>query len=705
MTRSSADPASRLAASGVLDLEFYQALRGRTWADDALAAADFVAWAMPQGVQPHPGVDMASLPKLVRGAWRRGRPKPLLDHLQAAPPPVLTPADRMKLVEIARRVGSADPVAVDWSAVAARELDRVPGRVSVIVTVEGDRAEASSAVGSVLEHAAGPFLEVIVVDHGLPVADALSLAAELVPRGVEVVRVPAGDGGSVARNLGIAHASGEYVVFLDPSCLVRDGWLDPMVAALRDPRVAGVQPLLVNDDETIATAGLGILASGRVPTPLLRGHQRDDALGLADERLVAVSGAAMAVRAADLIVEEGFDREYASGLGDIDLCLRMGLLRGRHFRVLSQVVVTQRTVEAWPEVDRARFLDRWRNRLPAPDPEVYGRLGLHVDRIEPDGGRVPVVRAVLGRYPDRPDDQLRWSIKLPSTRGHWGDRWGDTHFANALARALRGLDQQVVTCRQGAHDAGPAYLDDVSLAIRGRHPVAPVPGKTNVLWVISHPDDVDPDEFEGYDLVFAASPYWSRMMSDRSGHEVRPLLQASEFASATPALLPPAAEREMVFVGSTHDGRHRLLVEQAVESRVGLAVYGAGWEGLVPSHQWKAEYVANESLPDLYRRHGIVLADHWPDMARHGFIANRVFDAIAAGARVICDDVVGVHDVFSTAEVAVCRSPAEIRAVVEAWPEASLVQGEHDVSFANRAESLVTAVLASRSGGRVTPKA
>ena len=34
----------------------------------------------------------------------------------------------------------------------------------------------------------------------------------------------------------------------------------------------------------------------------------------------------------------------------------------------------------------------------------------------------------------------------------------------------------------------------------------------------------------------------------------------------------------------------------------------------------------------LYRTHGVVIADHWGDMAREGFLANRLFDAVASGA-------------------------------------------------------------------------
>ena len=215
---------------------------------------------------------------------------------------------------------------------------------------------------------------------------------------------------------------------------------------------------------------------------------------------------------------------------------------------------------------------------------------------------------------------------------------------------MRDLGQDVVTSRRGAHAAGPTHLDDIALAVRGLYPIPPTPGQVNVLWVISHPDDVDHRELDGYDLVCAASVSWSAELAARTGREVVPLLQATEFQPPTSAPTSSRRESSVVFVGSANAGRERPLVWKAVEAGVELAVYGPGWEDL-PDGLWRGEYVDNARLPELYHQHGIVLADHWPDMARAGFIANRVFDAVASGARVICDEVVGVHDVFDRRDV------------------------------------------------------
>jgi hypothetical protein len=314
-------------------------------------------------------------------------------------------------------------------------------------------------------------------------------------------------------------------------------------------------------------------------------------------------------------------------------------------------------------------VDRAAGTSPAVDERRLGPLGLSLSQP-----------AASSR------ERLRWSLKLPSTPGHWGDRWGDTHFAEALATALRALGQDVVTRRHGAHASGPIALDDVSLGIRGMYPVEPVPGQLNVLWVISHPDEIDDGELGAHDVVLSASPSWAR----ERGAGVLP--QASGFAERDLVTLPPPERRTMVFVGNSAEGRTRPLVHAALESGVDLAVHGRGWEAL-PHGVWRGEWVPNERLPELYRAHGVVLTDHWPAMARHGFVNNRVFDALSCGARVVCDDVAGLHDLFDPALVAVCEDAASIADKVRAWPpDPPPGVKRPSLSFTDRAERLVAVV-------------
>ena len=54
--------------------------------------------------------------------------------------------------------------------------------------------------------------------------------------------------------------------------------------------------------------------------------------------------------------------------------------------------------------------------------------------------------------------------------------------------------------------------------------------------------------------------------------------------------------------------------------------------GLIDTSRVMAEHVPNDELRHVYSSAGIVLNDHWDDMREHGYISNRVYDALACGA-------------------------------------------------------------------------
>jgi hypothetical protein len=253
-----------------------------------------------------------------------------------------------------------------------------------------------------------------------------------------------------------------------------------------------------------------------------------------------------------------------------------------------------------------------------------------------------------------------------------------------------------------------SHLDDVVLGIRGLDVIQPLPGKLNLLWVISHPDDVTPEELAGFDVVFAASDPWSRDMSLRSGRPVHLLHQAVDAAHLPPRDAPRPSHRTPVFVGANHAGRHRHAVHDAVDAGIGLVVHGPGWEDTPAADRVASQRVPNDDLPTLYRQHGLVLADHWPDMAVNGFIANRVFDAVASGALVVSDDVTGIEEPFSGA-VRVYKSVDHLRQLCspegrEQFPsDDSLSEIAHRVaqehSFDRRAGVLLDVAL-GRLGAR-----
>ena len=100
-----------------------------------------------------------------------------------------------------------------------------------------------------------------------------------------------------------------------------------------------------------------------------------------------------------------------------------------------------------------------------------------------------------------------------------------------------------------------------------------------------------------------------------------------------------------------------------------VKVYGGDWEAFIPAASVVAERVPNEEVSPLYEGASVVLNDHWRDMRRDGFMSNRLFDVVAAGGRVLSDDVDGVSELFDGAAATYSSSTdlvAKLRGFVDA---------------------------------------
>lgn len=288
----------------------------------------------------------------------------------------------------------------------------------------------------------------------------------------------------------------------------------------------------------------------------------------------------------------------------------------------------------------------------------------------------------------------KWAIVTSAPKGEAGKQWGDYWFASDLAAALvaEGALARVVS-RAGANS--PARDDDdVVLVLRGLRRVVPSnTSATWLLWVISHPELVEPGEADQYARAFAASTNWQ---ADAELGTFTPLLQATNTDRFVPVAHP---QREgVLFIGSTR-GEFRPIVRDALAQKIPLSLYGVGWDEFVPQEAIAGEFLNNTELPAAYGNAALVLNDHHSEMAESGFLSNRLFDAVAAGARVVSDPALGLREVFGSTVVEY-TSPGELAAIVrspevyfdEARMGADRERVRRENSFAARARTLMAAV-------------
>ena len=309
--------------------------------------------------------------------------------------------------------------------------------------------------------------------------------------------------------------------------------------------------------------------------------------------------------------------------------------------------------------------------------------------------RQPRIRfATLGR------PGLQFSIKTAADAGPKGDVWGDVFFANDLAESLRRLGHTVFVDRLGeAVRPSGSRGDDVVIHLRGLHRTYAVEGAVNILWVISHPDLVDDDELRsGFDIAFAAGAQWAREKTAHSGVNVRPLLQATNPRRFHPGAPTESLKTDVLFLGKSRNV-FRPVVRDAIHSGADVSIYGDGWAQFIDPRYIRAEFLENDRVPDAYRSARVVLNDHWDDMKQHGFLSNRLFDAVACGAVVITDDIVGAESIFGTS-VARYKAVEDLKNLMAAdfdWPSESQrlrtfrsLRANH--SFDSRARTILASI-------------
>ncbi|MCW2738365.1 MAG: glycosyl transferase family 2 [Nocardioides sp.] len=596
---------------------------------------------------------------------------------------------------------------VDWDAAAARETS--PDLVSHILPLGVEPRRTVEWLSSVPREGT----ELVLVGVRLRRAHhvlAASIAAII--SGARFVSVPAAVSMSAATNVGISEAAGSTVVLVRPEAMPpRQPIASALAAVVREPGVAVAQPLVVDLDGVILSAGARFSPDNPHPELFLSGLPSSDAVRIGQCEVAAPAAPLVALSTETAVALRGLSTRFHSVLAETDLGLRARQAGFGTSVVVPDTVITSRTPyagdeeligamsslrggSATPPPDRAADLLRLaglevtdqRNRRVTADPEDRAAPSVLVPQL--------VVRPVQGIRETPP--RLRWAIDIAAPAASRGDRWGDTYFARSLADALESRGQHVAIDRRDARERDSRDHDDVLLVLRGLDRVVPRPGLLNVEWIISHPDMISPDEVAAFDLVYAASTSWSARVSREWGTPVKPLLQCTDTRWFHPDRAEPDTGPDLLFVGNSR-GVYRYAVRSALAVGADLTLHGNDWSEFVDREQIASGGVANEEVGVLYASAGVVLNDHHLDMRRDSFASNRLFDAAACGARILSDRIDGLEETFSGLVLPFDNEHELARLVrppYDAFPDndtrrriATRIIAEH--SFDKRAETLI----------------
>ena len=292
---------------------------------------------------------------------------------------------------------------------------------------------------------------------------------------------------------------------------------------------------------------------------------------------------------------------------------------------------------------------------------------------------------------------IRIGIKCPAPEKE-KEFWGDYYYSESLAKELRKLDCCVRVDFKEHFDDQIGNMDDVVIVLRGLSSYNVKPHQMNIVWLISHPDNVTINELQQYDYIYCASSSYAKLLEMQTGKDIEFLPQCTdtEIFRFDPTLINSRPDRNL-FVGNSR-GIFRDSVRWCIENDIDIDIYGSGWNSFIDKEKIKGELIPNKILGEFYASSRCVLCDHWVDMQRNGFVSNRIFDVLATGGCIITDEVEGLKEILDF-DINIYRNKEEFLKLLSGDLKVDLKKRKHQAeyiklnhSFAVRARTILAVI-------------
>lgn len=554
--------------------------------------------------------------------------------------------------------------------------------VSIIIPVFNNVEYTKQCLKALIENTPNSPYEVVIVDNGS--TDGTKEALKCLRGSVKIISNRENLGFAKACNQGAAAADGNYLVFLNNDTKVQPGWSRELVKVLEnDPGVGAVGSKLLYPDGSVQHAGVVMLEiegeNALLPRHAFIQQPSDPNFINVPMLFQAVTAACMMVRKSDFARVNGFDESYWNGSEDVDLCFKLAEI-GKKIVYQPKSVVTHYESKSGKERHRGirqnnkLLRERWANKI-KPDIVVRNnqvREGIShiiqpypkcdecisVSRSQYINALICWVQKFFVEGKSLPARRFRFVIKTCTpTRNHLG--WGDTPFANSLAKAITKLGNSCEVHFKDEWNQADKHID-VVIHLRGVYPYTPKPNHLNIVWIINHPERQTIEEINQFDIVFCASRIYLERLKNEINAPCFYLPQATDDEVFTPSPSSTTKDIDLLFVGNKYyNDKPRQIIQDvlATGKKYHLCVVGQRWHGFVNKEYYKAEFVEWHKLPELYSRAKIVLNDHHETMSQFGFVNNRTFDLAALKAFQISNYVEGIEE-FG---IVTYKSPEDLR--------------------------------------------
>lgn len=484
-------------------------------------------------------------------------------------------------------------------------------KVSIIMPSYNRAAMISKAISSVLNQTYINW-ELIVVDDGSQDGTKDIINSYLNDNRIQYIE---GEhkGVSFARNLGLSNISGDYVFYLDSDNTWNLCYLEVMVYSF----------LITN--ATVGYAGISLE------------NENQEVLGYRGESF----------NWNDCVTSNYIDLnafahhiDHYKQSGGFDTSLR---------RMVDWDVILRYTKENAcfyaPFIGCNYFeSNKDKNRITMTEPRAFFKV-VHLKNMINDSTSEKIANSI----------KLKFGIKIPAPYKNRNE-WGDFHYAESLKAALEKLGHIVTLDFHGDWYKRSASQDDVVIVLRGLHQFRISQGPINIMWNISHPDQISYKEYEKFDMVFVPSYSYASFLSTFLNTSVDTLLQCTDqsrffynknFVKAVESIVLQKSNK-VLFVGNSRN-EYRKIVKDAVEAGLDIHIYGTRWQQFLPQKYIRGENIENSKLSQYYAEYGVTLNDHWESMRVFGFMSNRIFDVLASGGKLVSDSIPLISRVFGDA--------------------------------------------------------
>lgn len=313
----------------------------------------------------------------------------------AAKPYVLEASRQVRLDALRRRglAGDVEPVTqVPGYFRVNYHLQGTP-RISIIIPSRDNAEVLRRCLDSIRSQTTYANHEIILLDNGSVQPETLAyLESQKQQEGTQVIRHDAPFNFSELNNLGVRHARGDLLLFLnDDTEVLCPDWLERMGGYAQLPHVAAVgAKLLYPDNKGIQHAGVLNLANGPVHAFL---HHDSEVpayfmRNMLEYNWMAVTGACLMMERSKFDTLGGFDESFPVAYNDIELCFR-GIEHG-YFNVVCQAVTLvhhESVSRGLDQIDPAK-LARLQNelaRLYQKHPQYFQYDPFHNPNLHPSG--------------------------------------------------------------------------------------------------------------------------------------------------------------------------------------------------------------------------------------------------------------------------------------------------------------------------------